>query len=66
VRASRGRVSRALLTVVVAAAGVTGPLVGYEIGRHLGSMPDAVMTDAAMQDAGGPASGDVAGPERPG
>lgn len=34
------------------------PLVGYEIGRHLGSMPDAVMTDAAMQEAGGPASGD--------
>jgi hypothetical protein len=67
VRASRGRVSRPLLTVVAAA--VTGPLVGYEIGRHLGSMPDAVMTDAAMQDAGGPASGDVArpaGPERPG
>jgi hypothetical protein len=54
---------------VVAATAVTGPLVGYEIGRHLGSMPDAVMTDAAMQDAGGPASGDVArpaSPERPG
>jgi len=36
VLASRGRVSLPLLIVVVAAA-VTGPLVGYEIGRHLGS-----------------------------
>ena len=44
---------------------MTGPLVGHEIGRHLGSMPDAVMTDAAMQDAGGPASGDVARPASP-
>ena len=36
VLASRGRVSLPLLIVVVVAA-VTGPLVGYEIGRHLGS-----------------------------
>lgn len=37
VLASRGRVSLPLLIVVVVAAAVTGPLVGYEIGRHLGS-----------------------------
>jgi membrane-associated protein len=37
VLASRGRVSLALLIVVVVFAAVTGPLVGYEIGRHLGS-----------------------------
>jgi len=36
VLASRGRVSLPLLIVVVVAAAVTGPLVGYEIGRHLG------------------------------
>jgi membrane protein DedA with SNARE-associated domain len=37
VLASRGRVSLPLLIFVVVAAAVTGPLVGYEIGRHLGS-----------------------------
>lgn len=37
VLASRGRVSLPLLIIVVVAAAVTGPLVGYEIGRHLGS-----------------------------
>jgi membrane protein DedA with SNARE-associated domain len=37
VLASRGRVSLPLLVVVVVVAAVTGPLVGYEIGRHLGS-----------------------------
>jgi len=37
VLASRGRVSLPLLIVLVVAAAVTGPLVGYEIGRHLGS-----------------------------
>src|ERR1035438_6567360 len=37
VLASRGRVSLPLLIVVVVVAAVTGPLVGYEIGRHLGS-----------------------------
>jgi membrane-associated protein len=36
VLASRGRVSLPLLIVVVVAAAITGPLVGYEIGRHLG------------------------------
>jgi membrane protein DedA with SNARE-associated domain len=36
VLASRGRVSLPLLIIVVVAAAVTGPLVGYEIGRHLG------------------------------
>ena len=36
VLASRGRVSLPLLIVVVVAAAVTGPMVGYEIGRHLG------------------------------
>ena len=37
VLASRGRVSLPLLIIVVVVAAVTGPLVGYEIGRHLGS-----------------------------
>jgi membrane protein DedA with SNARE-associated domain len=36
VLASRGRVSLPLLMIVVVAAAVTGPLIGYEIGRHLG------------------------------
>lgn len=36
VLASRGRVSLPLMTAVVVVAAVTGPLVGYEIGRHLG------------------------------
>ena len=36
VLASRGRVSLPLLVVVVVVAAVMGPLVGYEIGRHLG------------------------------
>jgi membrane-associated protein len=36
VLASRGRVSLPLLIIVVVAAAVTGPLIGYEIGRHLG------------------------------
>src|ERR1700729_4584537 len=36
VLASRGRGSLPLLVVVVVVAAVTGPLVGHEIGRHLG------------------------------
>lgn len=36
VLASRGQVSLALLIVVVVVAAVTGPLVGYEIGRRMG------------------------------
>jgi membrane protein DedA with SNARE-associated domain len=36
VLASRGQVSLPLLIIVVVAAAVTGPLIGYEIGRHLG------------------------------
>jgi membrane-associated protein len=36
VLASRGRVSLLILILVVAVAAVAGPLVGYEIGRHLG------------------------------
>jgi membrane protein DedA with SNARE-associated domain len=36
VLASRGHVPLPLLIVVVVAAAVTGPMVGYEIGRHLG------------------------------
>jgi membrane-associated protein len=36
VLASRGRVSLLILILVVVVAAVTGPLVGYEIGRHLG------------------------------
>jgi len=36
VLASRGRVSLPLLIFVVVVAAVAGPLVGFEIGRHLG------------------------------
>ena len=36
VLASRGRVSLPLLTLVVVAAAIIGPLVGYEIGRRMG------------------------------
>jgi len=36
VLASRGRVSLPLLIFVVVVAAVTGPMIGYEIGRHLG------------------------------
>lgn len=36
VLASRGRVSLPLLMLVVVLAAIVGPLVGYEIGRHLG------------------------------
>lgn len=36
VLASRGRVSLPLLMVVVVVAAITGPLVGYEIGRRVG------------------------------
>ena len=36
VLASRGRISLPLLIIVVVVAAVTGPLIGYEIGRHLG------------------------------
>ncbi len=36
VLASRGRVSLLVLTLVVVLAAIAGPLIGYEIGRHLG------------------------------
>jgi len=36
VLASRGRVSLPLLIVVVVAAAIIGPLVGYEVGRRMG------------------------------
>jgi len=36
VLASRGHISIVLLTVVVVAAAILGPLVGYEIGRRMG------------------------------
>ena len=36
VLASRGRVSLPLLMIVVVAAAIVGPLVGYEIGRRMG------------------------------
>ena len=36
VLASRGRVSLPMLLLVVVAAAIVGPLVGYEVGRHLG------------------------------
>jgi membrane-associated protein len=37
VLASRGRVSLPLLMLIVVAAAIVGPLVGYEIGRRMGS-----------------------------
>jgi len=36
VLASRGRVSLPLLMIVVVAAAIVGPLVGYEVGRRMG------------------------------
>lgn len=46
VLASRGHVSLTLLIVVVVIAAVTGPLVGYEIGRRMG---DALFASRAMR-----------------
>jgi membrane-associated protein len=37
VLASRGRVSLPLLMLVVVAAAIVGPLIGYEVGRRMGS-----------------------------
>lgn len=46
VLASRGHVSLALLIVVVVVTAVTGPLVGYEIGRRMG---DALFASRALR-----------------
>jgi membrane-associated protein len=46
VLASRGHVSLTLLIVVVVITAVTGPLVGYEIGRRMG---DALFASRAMR-----------------
>jgi membrane protein DedA with SNARE-associated domain len=51
VLASRGRVSLPLLILVVVVAAVAGPLVGYEIGRHLGGR--LVAARALRRVAGG-------------
>jgi membrane-associated protein len=64
VLASRGRISLPLLIAVVVVAAITGPMVGYEVGRRLGSrlfrmralgkVPAAVgRTRAALRDRGG-------------
>ncbi len=64
VLASRGHLSLPLLVTVVVVAAVTGPLIGYEIGRRLGArlfgvralarMPGAVdRARAALRDRGG-------------
>jgi membrane-associated protein len=66
VLASRGHISLAILIPVVVIAAVTGPMVGYEIGRRLGGrlfrarplarMPGAVdRTRTALRDRGGAA-----------
>jgi membrane-associated protein len=66
VLASRGHLSLAMLIPVVVLAAVTGPLVGYEIGRRLGGrlfarpalarLPDAVdRARTALRDKGGAA-----------
>ncbi len=46
VLASRGHVSLTLLIVVVVITAITGPLVGYEIGRRMG---DALFASRAMR-----------------
>jgi len=51
VLASRGRVSLLILILVVVVAAVAGPLVGYEIGRHLGGR--VVAARALRRVAGG-------------
>lgn len=51
VLASRGRVSLLILILVVVVAAVAGPLVGYEIGRHLGGR--LVAARALRRVAGG-------------
>lgn len=64
VLASRGRISLPLLIVVVVVAAVTGPIVGYEIGRRLGGRlfrvrvlariaPAVDRTRAALRERGG-------------
>jgi membrane-associated protein len=64
VLASRGHVSLWLLMVIVVVAAVTGPLVGYEIGRRMGDrlfavralrrIPGGVQrTRAVLRDRGG-------------
>ena len=66
VLASRGHLSLAILIPVVVVAAVTGPMVGYEVGRKLGGrlfgaralsrMPGAVdRTRVALRDKGGAA-----------
>jgi membrane-associated protein len=66
VLASRGHLSLALLIPVVVVAAVTGPMVGYEVGRRLGGrlfgaralsrLPGAVdRTRVALRDRGGAA-----------
>ena len=57
VLASRGRVSLPLLIVVVVVAAVTGPLIGYEIGRHLGGRRDRRAADAPGRGRHGPRPG---------
>ena len=65
VLASRGRVSLPLLIVVVVVAAVTGPLVGYEIGRHLGGRLIARAADAPGGRRRGPGRGGPAPAGRP-
>jgi membrane-associated protein len=52
VLASRGHVSLALLALVVVAAAVTGPMVGYEIGRRMGDR--LFVSRALRRTPGGP------------
>jgi membrane-associated protein len=50
VLASRGHVSLALLIVVVVVTAVTGPLVGYEVGRRMG---DALFASRMLRRVSG-------------
>ncbi len=60
VLASRGHIQLWLLIVIVVVAAVTGPLVGYEIGRRMGdrlfAAPAAVAASPAGWTGPGPCS----------
>jgi len=54
VLASRGHLSLATLTVLVVVCAVTGPLVGYEIGRRTGDRDRLFATPVLRRVPGGP------------
>jgi membrane protein DedA with SNARE-associated domain len=52
VLASRGRVSLPLLIVIVVAAAIIGPLVGYEVGRRMGGRVVASLPAPGIRHGG--------------